>query len=411
MDMSESRIVSIDPLDDFIALRDYCEQQGFKGWDPYDGLNSKVFQAIPFASRSAFLRLCVIQGFKRCPVNLRPLALISKDYNPKGIALCLHAYCNVVRLLEANPELESSLGSKDVAISQCHHLANLLISLRSQGNYHGACWGYNFDWQARLMFYFPKYTPTVVATSFAATALINAYEITGKKEYLDVALTSAEFVLNDLKQTPFKGGNLLSYSPLPNNDMVINATLLGCKLLSVCYRYTLDQRYLDTAQSLGRACCDAQEADGSWLYGMTPLQGWIDSFHTGYNLDALQAYEDNTGDTQFRKYVNKGFEFYITHFFEQDGCPKYFHDKTYPIDIHCPAQLFVTLSTLRRFDDNAALANKVLEWTDIHMCDKRQGYYYYQLKQGISSKISYMRWSNAFMLYALSHYLISNSSQ
>lgn len=30
-------------------------------------------------------RLVVIQGFKRCPVNLRRLALVPKEYNAKGI--------------------------------------------------------------------------------------------------------------------------------------------------------------------------------------------------------------------------------------------------------------------------------------------------------------------------------------
>ena len=32
------------------------------------------------------------------------------------------------------------------------------------------------------------------------------------------------------------------------------------------------------------------------------------------------------------------------YFFEADGKPKYYHNKTYPIDIHCPAQIIVTLS-------------------------------------------------------------------
>ena len=38
------------------------------------------------------------------------------------------------------------------------------------------------------------------------------------------------------------------------------------------------------------------------------------------------------------------------------------------------------------------------------MQDKK-GYYYYQLKKVLSSKISYMRWSNAFMFYGMSYYL------
>jgi hypothetical protein len=38
------------------------------------------------------------------------------------------------------------------------------------------------------------------------------------------------------------------------------------------------------------------------------------------------------------------------------------------------------------------------------MQDKR-GYFYYQIKKGISSKIPYMRWSQAWMMYAMSYYL------
>ena len=28
----------------FIKLKNYCEEENFKGWDPYDGLNSRFFQ-------------------------------------------------------------------------------------------------------------------------------------------------------------------------------------------------------------------------------------------------------------------------------------------------------------------------------------------------------------------------------
>ena len=56
-------------ITNFIALKDYCEAEGFKGWDPYDGLNSRIFQALPFFKHSALCRLVMIQGFKRCPIN------------------------------------------------------------------------------------------------------------------------------------------------------------------------------------------------------------------------------------------------------------------------------------------------------------------------------------------------------
>ena len=76
----------------------------------------------------------------------------------------------------------------------------------------------------------------------------------------------------------------------------------------------------------------------------------------------------------------------------------------YPIDIHCPGQLFVTLSKLNEFENNNVLAKKVVYWT-INNMQSPKGFFYYQLKKIVSSKISYMRWSNAFMFNALTYYI------
>lgn len=40
----------------FLSLKSYCEREHFKGWNPYDGLNSNVFNAIPFANKSSLLK-------------------------------------------------------------------------------------------------------------------------------------------------------------------------------------------------------------------------------------------------------------------------------------------------------------------------------------------------------------------
>ena len=393
----------------------YCENEHFKGWDPYDGLNSKVFQAIPFLKRSALCRLAVIQFFKRCPVNLRRIALVPKEYNAKGIGLFLQGYCNLVRIVNKNQELEIEFGTKESLLDKVNELAELLISLQSKGDYHGSCWGYNFDWQARRLFVFPKGTPTVVATTFCAKALFDAYEIMCEMQcskydctkWRDVALTSAEFVLYDLHRHQCDEGFLFSYSPLQGNDTVYNASLLGSKLLSYCYHYTENEDYKNAARESVIACCNAQKSDGSWVYGMLPVQSWIDSFHTGYNLEALQSYEKLTGDTSFHGCIEIGFDFYIHNFFELDGTPKYYHNQTYPIDIHCPGELFVVLSRLHKLDEYKDIADKVFAWTIKNMWD-RNGYFYYQKKKNLITKISYMRWSNAFMFNILSFPLLNN---
>lgn len=384
----------------FKKLKRYCESQNYKGWDPYDGLNSKVFNALPLKHWD-LARLAWIQGFKRSPVNFRKLLLVPKQYNAKGIGLFLSGYCNLYKIAENG---NNSFGSKEELFAKIVEMSNLLIKLQTKG-YSGACWGYNFDWQARRLFLFPKYTPTVVATTFCASALFEAYEITKNEDYLEVALSSAKFVVNDLSRTPHNNGFLFSYSPLNGNNTVYNASLLGAKLLSIAYKYTKDDTYKELAYSAILAACEGQEKDGSWIYGLLPVQSWKDSFHTGYNLDAIQYYQDNTGDKTFAENIKKGFQYYIDNFFENDGTPKYYHDKTYPIDIHCPGQLAVTLATCNEFKNHSKLADKVMLWT-IHNMQNKKGYFYYQLKQGVSSKISYMRWSNAFMFNALTSYLL-----
>lgn len=388
-------------LKSFDSLKSYCERQNYSGWDPYDGLNSKVFQLTPFKYWD-LARLVWIQGFKRSPINFRKLLLVPKDHNSKGIGLFLHGYCNIYKAQQVADGVDY-FDQEDV-LSKIKYLADLLISMQS-GGYSGACWGYNFDWQARRLFFFPKNTPTVVVTTFCAVALFKAYEVTKDESVLQTALSSAKFVLNDLQRTHKNGGYLFSYSPLKGNKTVYNASLLGSKLLSYCYYYRKDERLKTAARRSVQACIDAQKKNGSWFYGELPIQHWIDSFHTGYNLDALKVYHDYTGDESVEINIEKGFEFYINNFFLENGIPKYYHNNIYPIDIHCPGQLFVTLARLNKTSEYNEVAEKVMNWTIKNMQDKK-GYFYYQIRKCINSKIPYMRWSNAFMFYAQSFYFM-----
>ncbi len=388
----------------FLKLKAYCEKENFKGWDPYDGLNSKVFQALPLKHWD-LARLAWIQGFKRSPINFRKLLVVPKEHNAKGVGLFLLGYCRLYQLAESGCE---DFGTKEQLLKQIKDITNLLLSLRSKG-YSGSAWGYNFDWQARRLFLFEKHTPTVVATCFCVEALLESYKITKNEAVLNETLSAAEFVLNDLSRTPHGNGIIFSYSIKDGNNTVINASLLGAKILSYSYKYTKNEEHAKMAKLAITAACELQEEDGSWIYGLLPVQSWKDSFHTGFNLDAIETYQQNTNDTSFQSYIKKGVDYYLEHFFEANGMPKYYHNKTYPIDIHCPAQVIVTLSKLDIFKAHEVLLSKVLDWTIDNM-QHEKGYFYYQLKKGISSKISYMRWSNAFMFNAMTHFLLETKS-
>tara|TARA_A100000164_G_scaffold369276_1_gene393594 strand:- start:2137 stop:3321 length:1185 start_codon:yes stop_codon:yes gene_type:complete len=386
-------------------LETFCEKEKYIGWDPYDGLNSKIFQRTLFKN-SDICRLILIQFFKRSPFNFRKILIVPKDYNPKALALFINGYSNLYNLSLINSKF---LFKKNDIKKKIIFLADKLISLESK-EFSGSCWGYNFDWQARRLFYFPKFTPTVVVTSFCVEALLKAYEITKNDIYLKKALSSADFVINDLKRFTVNNGFLFSYSPLKGNNRVFNASLLGVKLLAQVYQYNKKKKYQDIAEKVVSAVCSFQNKDGSWIYGLNKVQTWIDSFHTGYNLESLKIYQNLMGDKKYNENIDRGFNFYINTFFTKTGIPKYYHNNMYPIDIHSPAQLFITLSKLNKFKENKNLAKKTLEWTINNMQDKK-GYFYYQVKKGFNSKISYMRWSNAFMFNAMSYYMLELSGE
>jgi hypothetical protein len=384
-------------VNSFSSLRAFCENKEFAGWDPYDGLNSRLFQAVPGLSRSRLARLAWIQFFKLSPVNLRRITLVPEQHNAKGLALFLSGYCYLYKT-DPNEEYKEKI----------YFLADKILSLTSPG-YSGACWGYNFDWQARAFFQ-PKQTPTVVATSFVADALLTAGETFRESRWLDTAISSARFVLQDLNRTYDDKGNFsFSYSPL-DKTQVFNASLLGARLLARVFSHTGEPLLREEACKAVAYVCDRQQPEGAWAYGTLPYHGWVDNFHTGFNLECIYQYGQYTGDISFQACLEKGFSYYLEHFFTGEGIPKYYNNKTYPVDIHAPAQLMATLYKTHRMAEYQELANKVLDWT-IRKMQAPQGYFFYQKRRLLSSRINYMRWAQAWMFYAFSCYFASSNSK
>ncbi len=255
--------------DSFGKLHAWCELQDYKGWDPYDGLNSRLFNAVPLLSKNRIARLLWIQFFKKSPLNLRPLTGVEKGYNPKALGLFLSGFCNLHRK-----------APKEHSLEKIRFFSEKLLEMKSP-DWSGSCWGYNFDWQARA-FYQPKYTPTVVATTYVGCALLDAYDITGDERLLANARSACDFILKDLNRTyDDKGSFSFSYSPL-DKSVVYNASLLGSRLLARVYSYTKEEELLTNARKSVQFCCENQREDGSWSYGKLYFHQWIDNFHTGY---------------------------------------------------------------------------------------------------------------------------------
>lgn len=377
--------------DKFAIVEDYCEKESYMGYDPYDGLNSNMFKILPFLKKYRLFKLLWIQFFKRSPINFRYFAGIKKEYNPKGLGLFLSSYCNLYKI---NPS-KKNLDKINLFITE-------ILQCNSEG-YSTSCWGYNFDWQSKA-FYQPKGTPSIVVTSFVACALLDAYEITRDEKLLTKARSACNFILNNLNRTYDKDGDFsFSYSPF-DNTQVFNASLLGVRLLCRTYVYTKEPILIEESRKAVSFVCKHQRENGSWTYSPLNFHRWVDNFHTGYNLECIYSYQTIARDNSFQVNLEKGIDFYINTFFEDSGLPKYYSNSKYPIDMHSSAQLIVTLSKMDRISQHKELVEKVLTWSFDNMFDQKLGHFYYQKSKYFTIKIPYMRWTQAWIFLAMSHY-------
>jgi hypothetical protein len=377
----------------FNQLLHWCRVRNFSGHDPFDALNSQLFQTTPLR-HSRVARLAWTQLNKRSPWNLRRLAFVPEQKNPKGISLFALAGLSSYRRLKTNE-----------AESEARELLEELLRLQIQG-YSGAAWGYNFDWQSRN-FFVPEGTPTIVPTAFAARALTEAHEAFHDERYLLVARSSCDFICNDLNRTSASDSEVcFSYSPL-DQTQVFNASLLAAETLAVVGSMTGESELSELALRAARFVVHQQQSDGSWSYGAGDKQGWIDSFHTAYVLRSLaEIIKSSAGaGEEFRPALLSGFRFWRDSFFLADGWPKYYHDTLYPADAHAAATAIVTLVELQELDPEALqLAEKIAAWTIRNLRD-RTGFFYYQRRRFHTVHTPFMRWTQSWMLYALARLL------
>lgn len=360
------------------ALDAWCRRDDLAGWDPFDGLGSRLFRCSGL-NKSRFARLAWLQLFKRLPVNLRGLAMVPKTHNAKAIALFLRSYLAQGRREEAGRCL------------------SLLLSLRADPEQWGkAAWGYPFDWQAKA-FFVGKGTPNVICTAYAVRALEEARDA-GLAVEGGLIEAASEFIASHLVVSPH-----IAYVP-GAQALVHNASLWGAYVLLAGG----NPAHRLIAQDAVELSLAAQNEDGGWPYGTLPHHRFIDGFHTGYNLEALSLINRHLENPAVAQAVERGLDYYRRTFFAGDGCPHYYHNTPYPLDPHSTAQGVLTLMLLQP-DGAMQQAGIVLKWVCEQMRDAQRGCFYYQRHRHYTNKIAYMRWTQAWMHLALSVYIAAKA--
>jgi rhamnogalacturonyl hydrolase YesR len=378
--MKEKITRSLERLCAWVEARDY------KAYDPGDG-NSSFLHALTF--NNLLLERFLQQAVYRAPFNLRPWIGIRPHISTKGIGYMAWGYSR--RYAQTGEACHKERAT---------FCLRWLMENRSPG-YPDCCWGNHFSFSSRGG-KIPALEPTIVWSSLIGQAFLAAYETFEDPEYFEVAESICRWILK-LPRESTRSGACLSYVAFKQSS-IHNSNMLGAALLAKVGSLTGNAEALRVAKDAMRYSCSRQSPDGSWFYGEHPKYHWIDNFHTGYNLDSLKRYAGSSGDDSFVDQLRRGFEYFISHFFESSGRPKYYHNKTYPIDIQCAAQAIDTLSF---FSDEAGaleLALKVASWTIDHM-QHEDGHFYYRDLGWAVNRTPMLHWGQGTMFKALAHLL------
>ncbi len=359
----------------------YLEHHEFKGWDPFDGLNSALFGSSPL-NRSRLCRLAWLQFFKRCPINLRPVAKVPKGENPKGLALLASA--SLLR------------GNRDQADGFLERLGETACSSREEW-----CWGYNFTWQARA-FHVPLGTPNMVTSVFVANAFLDRFEIGKREEDLEKARGVCRFIVNELLLQEDADTACFAYIP-GESARVHNANMLGAALLARTAALSGSDRLLPLSEKAMRYSVLAMGEDGSWPYGERRHHRFVDNFHTAYNLVSLNDWMAHAPKPLWEDALKRGLRHYLRVFWLKDGTPKYYDTNTYPIDSHCSAMGIAAAAKLANLiGDNGEFAERTALWVVRNM-QNEDGSFSYQRHRSFTNRIPYMRWTQCWMAYGLAH--------
>lgn len=381
----ESRLKSV--LGDVLAA---AKTRNYAGHNKHDGLLSPVLWPL---RRGKWPRLAAIQLVTRSPVNIRPLFLIPKTRNPKGIGLFAHS---LLRRYEMRGEAED--------LPEARNLLQWLLAHTASG-FEGISWGYQYPWQD-AGFFAPSNFFNRVVTCWIGFSFYEAWRITKETEYLKTCKEICRFLLHSPRRIVDTAEELcLSYVPDTTVDWaVMDVSALAGKMLALTGTACGDSQMLAEARRCMNYVAKRQTGYGAWFYTDPPGDSHIthDNYHTGIILDCFLDYMAATGDHTFMDRYRKGLNYYAENLFLSNGAPKWMNHRIYPHDIHGAAQGIITFSKASVVDSKwTETADRILAWTLENLYDEQKHEFWYQKTRWYTKRFSLMRWCNAWMSYAL----------
>jgi polysaccharide biosynthesis protein VpsJ len=366
-------------------IRAWGEACDWRGYDPYDALNSPAAPVLTLGRPLG--RRLLTQSVKRSPLNLRPLLGIRPAWDAKAIALVASGYARL------------AAAGDDTAPKEAVRWLDWLAA-------RGPGWGYHFPVQTRFFAYGAE-SPNTIATSFAAHALLDGYELLDLKQFRGDAESACDFLVATMRTTSARG-MFFRYIP-DEDDLVHNANLLACSVLVRAGRILERPRLLEQARSPVSTSLAAQRDDGSWPYAESARGGWVDNFHTAYVLESLAHCAHAIAEA--RDALDCGVDYWERELFLSDGTPKYTPDRVFPLDAHCYASAIDAYLALAPWRAPALDRAEVVAALLVTRMLDPSGYVHFQQGRRWMNRVPFIRWTTAPSFKALAGLLLARGSE
>lgn len=387
------------------CFESWLRRSGSATYDPYDLWGSRYgvwakglyhknhLVGAPFVA-SVFLAEILFPGVRRF-------------FSPRRIFATAHAH-----LIIGYANLYETTGN-EAHLESARTLAAELLKLSIPG-YSGNCWGYPFDWPTNRGLW-PAGTPMITATPYCFEAYLRLYDLTGNKEYFEIARSAAVFAYDDIKDYPTsETASSCSYTP-HDETQVINTNAYRAWMLIVAAERFGKPEYLKKALRNVAFILESQSPDGSWLYALkNPQDAFVDHFHTCFVLKNLANIQPYLNRLEISQALEKGYAYYRSSLFYSDGSPKPFarvkRFQPVKVETYDYAEDVMVGVALRDLIPGAFAFSEKLAERLVKEQQHSSGYFYTRkYAMGIKHALPYIRWPQSQVFNALSKLFLVKS--
>ncbi len=223
------------------------------------------------------------------------------DY-PEAYAFWGNGYLNIYRATQDKEYLNLAVKCSDW----------LLKNNSSQYTYYS--WGLPWEWNKR-----PKETSYVTTSIFVGNFLLNMFEETSEKEYLDAGESIGKWILEENGYRTQKDGIWFNYSDHPSLQYpIFNAISMASGFFSRLYYYNKCPEYENLSRKSAFYTVASQQENGAWNY--SNKSNIIDNVHTGFTIEGLlQTYQIVCTNKKMEISIKKAIEYYRKNLYTDSG--------------------------------------------------------------------------------------------